>query len=633
MPRYTIQDPQTGRTITLEGDSPPTEQELEQIFASMSQQQAQPVQSLTGENIDLSEKPDPTWQDYLRAARTPQGGSLMDLVGTADAAQTVLSSLVGNIVGGLEGIGTGINPLTDKSAADATTEMINRITIAPQTSEGRRQLAKLGDAFSFLAEFQQDIGESGVSSAEALGVESPEAKAAFGATGETMVAAIPELLGLRGIQAAKFANTANRSGSHLGGAIANISDNAAKEVVDMATSAPKKPAFQMPYKRALAERVIKGEADPALAKYIVNSEGKLKTSKAAKEAIAQGFDPAVLQPAKGATKADKMKFLEMINIRKKGLKDRLFLERNRPHDVAGKTVKDLIGTVQKANRKAGRDIERVAVKRLKGKPLDSAEIGNQFNQMVNNLGIGISRKADGSLNVNFKDSVLAPSDRAPIKEVIRQMERISKKDGGDAFAAHKLKRIIDNNLNYKAKEAMSQDGQRALLDLRRSIDDALDKKFPDYDAANKAYAETIGILNEWQRLAGKNNPLDMPNIERVFGNLLNRESSNATSSAQIINASDELTKIASKYGAKVEQSPSMQILMANEIDRVIGAAARTSFEGRIGAATESVVQQGVSPTITAMAAKKTGEALDTLRGINKENALKSLEETIKEALR
>lgn len=35
MPKYTVTDPQTGRKVTLTGDSPPTDQELEEIFASL----------------------------------------------------------------------------------------------------------------------------------------------------------------------------------------------------------------------------------------------------------------------------------------------------------------------------------------------------------------------------------------------------------------------------------------------------------------------------------------------------------------------------------------------------------------------------------------------------------------------
>lgn len=37
MPDYTIRDPQSGRTVTLRGDSPPTTAELEQVFAALGQ--------------------------------------------------------------------------------------------------------------------------------------------------------------------------------------------------------------------------------------------------------------------------------------------------------------------------------------------------------------------------------------------------------------------------------------------------------------------------------------------------------------------------------------------------------------------------------------------------------------------
>lgn len=39
MPKYRVTDPESGRTVELTGDSPPTEQELEQIFAQVNQQQ------------------------------------------------------------------------------------------------------------------------------------------------------------------------------------------------------------------------------------------------------------------------------------------------------------------------------------------------------------------------------------------------------------------------------------------------------------------------------------------------------------------------------------------------------------------------------------------------------------------
>lgn len=46
MPRYTVTDPGSGRTLTLEGDSPPTEQELEQIFSTVGTGTSRPTAGL-----------------------------------------------------------------------------------------------------------------------------------------------------------------------------------------------------------------------------------------------------------------------------------------------------------------------------------------------------------------------------------------------------------------------------------------------------------------------------------------------------------------------------------------------------------------------------------------------------------
>lgn len=44
MPTYRVTDPKTGKTVSLTGDSPPTEQELEQVFATIGGAAAAPAQ-------------------------------------------------------------------------------------------------------------------------------------------------------------------------------------------------------------------------------------------------------------------------------------------------------------------------------------------------------------------------------------------------------------------------------------------------------------------------------------------------------------------------------------------------------------------------------------------------------------
>lgn len=55
MPIYTIQDPSSGRTVQLEGDSPPNEQELEQVFSTLAPTK-QPERNLPQETMGTFER-------------------------------------------------------------------------------------------------------------------------------------------------------------------------------------------------------------------------------------------------------------------------------------------------------------------------------------------------------------------------------------------------------------------------------------------------------------------------------------------------------------------------------------------------------------------------------------------------
>ena len=57
MPIYTVQDPVSGRTVSVEGDAPPTEAELDEIFAAIPSASKEPPEDPT-----LSERLSKTWE-------------------------------------------------------------------------------------------------------------------------------------------------------------------------------------------------------------------------------------------------------------------------------------------------------------------------------------------------------------------------------------------------------------------------------------------------------------------------------------------------------------------------------------------------------------------------------------------
>jgi len=127
----------------------------------------------------------------------------MDALGALEGLATVGSGVVGQIAGGLEGIGESIATLDPYRGAERARSVSQSLTYEPRTQEGQAAIGKLGDIFSFWTDLEDDLGEDALSLAENLGLESPEAKAAFAAANITMLNAIPEMLGFKGTQASK----------------------------------------------------------------------------------------------------------------------------------------------------------------------------------------------------------------------------------------------------------------------------------------------------------------------------------------------------------------------------------------------------------------------------------------------
>jgi hypothetical protein len=88
MPTYTVRDPRSGKTVKLTGDSPPTEQELEGIFAKMA-----------------PAEPERSWTDAAVDALPAVGGTLGGIVGGIGG--TVAGFGVGGVPGAVGGAAIG----------------------------------------------------------------------------------------------------------------------------------------------------------------------------------------------------------------------------------------------------------------------------------------------------------------------------------------------------------------------------------------------------------------------------------------------------------------------------------------------------------------------------------------------
>lgn len=374
-----------------------------------------------------------------------------------------------------------------------------------------------------------------------------------------------------------------------------------------------------------AGEIRRGSQSASLAEVDVSPDDIAKTidSKAGKEAVRQGFEPKLVQMVKQVSPADKKKFQRMLDVTEKSQDELLYSAYNRPSDIAGDSLKQRIQFVKDVNRKAGTEVDAAAQK-LKGETVDYSNSVQNFMDGLEGMGVRVTDEA-----VNFKKSDIDefPTDR---KIILQAMARI--RTAKDAEDIHKIKRFIDNKVAYgKSSEGGITTGTVNLLkQLRANIDSDLDGKFGDYDKANTKYSKTIKAIGNMQDSAGSFD-LFGEGSEKAIGTRLRTLLSNQQKRQEMANAIDELDSVSKEFGGKFDDNIGAQIMFADAVERAFKVGAKTSLRGEVSQAVKDA--SGVAlgqKTVSGVAMEKAANLVEKARGINEQNALKSLRELVKE---
>lgn len=543
MPVYEITDPQSGRTIEIEGDSPPSEEELQQIFSTISQ----PAQEVSG----------------------PTDSSAIDTLG--NAALEVIS-----------GVNRGA-----LSVADIPSDIVNAVS----------QIA--GSDFRAPTFRGTELGRQATTGGF---IEDPTARQILGTVGEFAAPGIP--VGM--FAKSRGAQTSGASALQAQG------DDVARELI------------QTP-------------ASPNVATKVLAQGGKAVDSPVLKEAQKQGITDKAIAIIKTAPEADKEVMRNMLEIMKSGRTDALKEAKIRPASAAGKSLVDRVDHLKKVNSQAGKAIQKESEK-LKGVQADLSGPIDTFGSKMDEFGVSIIPDGKGGKKADFKDTNLAPGDRGPIKEVVRQMSRLSKGNAEpDALDAHQLKRIIDRNVTFgKSKSGLSEDAERALKEFRTGLNESLRNASKEYREANTEYSETLDALDSLQKSAGTNVDFFGPRADEALGTSLRRLLGNPIARVNMMNAIDEAEAIGRKYGGDFKGDITRQMLFADELDSLFGTTARASIKGQMQQVSDKAARDAQSAVMATQGAPDTGlmsriigGSVAKARGINEENAIKAIEEMLK----
>jgi len=350
----------------------------------------------------------------------------------------------------------------------------------------------------------------------------------------------------------------------------------------------------------------------------------------AMEAIKQGWKDGTIASIKAASDKDRQAMTKMLNIFKMGEKSEKFRALNRAADILGDTVDSRISFLSTANKEAGTAINQIANSQLRGRRVDFDPAINTFIDDLGALGVKVELDANGVAKANLRGSEIE-GDRQAQRTLNMVLERLSATNVPDAFGIHTAKRFIDTQVDYGKRNLanpLTAQAERTLKNLRRNLNETLGEAFPDYRAANTKYSDTITALDDMQKSAGTQIDFDSPNAEKALGTAMRKLTSNYGTRANLIDALDQANQTATKYGLKIDDDVVNQLIFVNELDRMFGAAAQTSLKGQVAEAMQTgvdIARGGAARRAVELLAEKAEE----LRGINRENAVKAMEELLK----
>jgi hypothetical protein len=350
----------------------------------------------------------------------------------------------------------------------------------------------------------------------------------------------------------------------------------------------------------------------------------------AASAIKQGWKDGTIASIKAATDKDRSAMTKMLNVFKMGEKSDKFRAMNRPADILGDTVQSRVDFLANANQQAGKAIDRIANTRLRGQAVEYDPAINSFLDELGALGVKVELDQNGVAKAILQGSDIQ-GDKAAQRILNTVLERLSTAKAPDAYGVHTAKRFIDTQVNYGKKNLanpLTSQAERALKNLRRNLNQSLGEKFPVYKAANEKYADTITALDDLQRAAGTQIDFDSPNANKALGTAMRKLTSNYGTRANLIDSLDQANQVASKYGMKLDDDIVNQLIFVNELDRMFGAAADTSLKGQMSQALETGVEIARG-NAAQRAMELVAEKAQNLRGVNKENAIKAMEEILK----
>lgn len=394
--------------------------------------------------------------------------------------------------------------------------------------------------------------------------------------------------------------------------------------VDEATATPSTSPLR-PMQQQRMDEITQGSTRNELAGWRVERDQntgaprRVVPDPAAREAIRQGVPEGVVQAIKQAHPEDRAKMMRMLDIKDRAYHDATYALTNRASDVVGETILEPFNNLMNINRNAARRLNKVA-EDLKGETINYDPAIARFRQNLDDM--GVKWGDDNRLIYEGSDIEGLEGVQSVLNNVVRRMRDTKVPD---AYDVHRMKRFIDENVTYgKMQGGFSGNADRIVKQLRHDLNTVLQERFPMYRAANTEYADTIGVIDRLQELAGTKVDLTGDYGNQAAGMMARKIGSNYQSRIPLIQTLDDIDNIMLKYtGEGIPRAGGgnyrAQLMFANAMDELFGASGQNTFKGQIESAIKSVKRSPREVLVDEAA-----QRIEDMRGINDERAFEAL---------
>ena len=589
-----------------------------------------------------------------QSPETEEVGFGQGMLGLGETALSIGSGAVATPFAGLAGLAA--MPFV---GAEGSTGIIDAIqsaaTYEPRTDAGKQIMGAISKPMQAIADAQQSVGNY---------VTDATGSPALGTAAQVAPDILGGLFGLSAFKRLKGGTTLKSNNvptrelmdalNEHGIVYSELSPAAQKAIPDVA---PRTMIGTSGTSRAVEGGIVteieSGGRQRGLAPYSATAGKNLTADALAKEAIKQQFPEGDVQMMKSSTPATQAKMLQMVRDRESIAANSANDIDKRPSNIVGDAAAERLKFIAQKACIARQELNKIAETKLRGKPFDAAPIEQVFMSKMRDLDIKFEM-VDGKPTFDFEGSAVQVDKSA--KRVLKDLaELLAVKSPPDALKAHKLKRQIDNLVEYhkSPQRGMTSSGQAVLKDVRRALNESLRASEPSYARVNDTLSQALQLFDQLDdATASKITVRKTLDDSRGMGTELRKLFSNYGSRQDLDTALKAMDDLAKKFASTSDSrelgpygggpmsmtSPSFNdsivdlARFANVLDDKFGTVAKTSFEGageravKFGA---MAAQGGVTAATVSGVADKAGSVVRGMRKIDDYNAYRSLEELLK----